>query len=1110
MTDTNGLPDSNLIGELTRKAQTIKNSDFNHIAIIDGFRTRVSSEVRQINQLFPEYTPHDEMYHLHRLFSIADQILGKDLLKRLNCAELFVLTLGIYGHDWGMAVSEVEKELIQYNKIRDGYDSKDFPLLYNEHQKFLDYLQRINGSIDNSSVNINDWREYVRLTHAQRSQERIIKFFEKMSNGVGIAVGKLCVGHWLDFKALESNTDYPTNYSVLGEPVNVKALTIYLRLIDLLDISEDRTPYIIWKFVAPLNLRSKMEWEKHRSINSIACSPYQDSRIVQIDASTDDHEVYASLIDLKNYCETQLSKCNDLLYQLNNPKYNLNIYDIKWRIQTRNFKPLSIQFEFDRSRVFEILADEIYQTDTHVFIRELLQNSVDAIIMRKEVLKNEGLADQPLESFGKISIDVSDLREDIIEIAFKDNGIGMDEYIIKNYLSIAGKSYYSSEDFKRLGLNMDPISKFGIGILSCFMAADRVEITTYRDPYVSEKKELIKINILSVQQQFRIQVEELTNSQDIGTTVKVYASIKKMTASNPELTSPYLHITKYVSTVAAYVKIPIKISENKKETIVIHPDLAVDEYQNKYPNSHILQLTKSASFEEIFLPQSLTGACALFKKEVININERIGTSELEGTIVHIVPKNPKLLLFNKGRSWPADDFLGQLDGKSYRLKIDDSWTRFNQYKTTKTNLGRSASHHKSLRTYLNGIMVPNGNSFSQYRSDQDWLDHDLGNSPFRSYGTNYSKLWLPSITLNIKNTKTQNTDISRLNFINDPDILLKQINSVKKKALIEDRLPAIKQMSLSERMDYLAALMTVYRIPPSEIVSVVTADLIPVIYIDGHGKINLKEWAKLKQQNIKTSTRHSKKCISSVSSWFSNRTITKIGVDEHFHGDFILTYSYGSYSGDDDDISIQLQAVIHLTKYIISSQYTLHSIVFPSSNNAVGDPWLLWTLNSSINTSSAVDDSIISRVNAGEEQINISNIGSILSVFSDWNNKNSSQLDIYPTVFVKFSDSSIFSFRLKYLNIDHKISQFLVSVMCGLYLARKTGKIERSQTGHLADLLNELPFFSYSHEENIDITKTQKILDEISEIYNKFELSNNPIQLGKLDDEFFHKSFLIQ
>lgn len=54
-----------------------------------------------------------------------------------------------------------------------------------------------------------------------------------------------------------------------------------------------------------------------------------------------------------------------------------------------------------------------------------------------------------------------------MDVRCRDDGIGMDEYVLGNYFSVLGKSYYNSSDFKNKGIDMPPISKFGIGILSC-------------------------------------------------------------------------------------------------------------------------------------------------------------------------------------------------------------------------------------------------------------------------------------------------------------------------------------------------------------------------------------------------------------------------------------------------------------------------------------------------------------------------------------------------------------------------------------------------------------------------------------------------------------------
>lgn len=78
-----------------------------------------------------------------------------------------------------------------------------------------------------------------------------------------------------------------------------------------------------------------------------------------------------------------------------------------------------------------------------------------------------------MDNFGIIEANiVHEANGDAIVKFWCDNGIGMDEYVVSNYLAKVGRSYYGSKDFKILGLKMDPISRFGIGILSCFTVAE--------------------------------------------------------------------------------------------------------------------------------------------------------------------------------------------------------------------------------------------------------------------------------------------------------------------------------------------------------------------------------------------------------------------------------------------------------------------------------------------------------------------------------------------------------------------------------------------------------------------------------------------------------------
>jgi len=73
--------------------------------------------------------------------------------------------------------------------------------------------------------------------------------------------------------------------------------------------------------------------------------------------------------------------------------------------------------------------------------------------------------------------------------------MGMTKDQIEKYFLKVGNSFYNSDDFKISKLdysaedkNFTPISRFGIGILSCFMVADEIEVST-KSVYCSDGKD---------------------------------------------------------------------------------------------------------------------------------------------------------------------------------------------------------------------------------------------------------------------------------------------------------------------------------------------------------------------------------------------------------------------------------------------------------------------------------------------------------------------------------------------------------------------------------------------------------------------------------------------
>ncbi|AOT70629.1 HSP90 family protein [Geosporobacter ferrireducens] len=120
------------------------------------------------------------------------------------------------------------------------------------------------------------------------------------------------------------------------------------------------------------------------------------------------------------------------------------------------------RFKVNLGGMIDILSNHLYSSPD-VFVRELLQNAVDAINARK---KSENFWPD-----GKITIS---LIEDTI--IFEDNGIGLTEEEIHKFVAIIGES--SKKDLISGKIEDDYIGKFGIGLLSCFMISDEINLVT--------------------------------------------------------------------------------------------------------------------------------------------------------------------------------------------------------------------------------------------------------------------------------------------------------------------------------------------------------------------------------------------------------------------------------------------------------------------------------------------------------------------------------------------------------------------------------------------------------------------------------------------------------
>jgi len=120
------------------------------------------------------------------------------------------------------------------------------------------------------------------------------------------------------------------------------------------------------------------------------------------------------------------------------------------------------EMRFDFDGLIQLLARNLY-SEKDVFIRELIQNAHDSIQRRKA--HGDGFGGR---------IDLETKPEELLFIV-RDNGIGMNRADVENYLSTVGRG--ATREEKAAGVE-NLIGQFGIGFLSAFVVADKVEVRT--------------------------------------------------------------------------------------------------------------------------------------------------------------------------------------------------------------------------------------------------------------------------------------------------------------------------------------------------------------------------------------------------------------------------------------------------------------------------------------------------------------------------------------------------------------------------------------------------------------------------------------------------------
>ncbi len=429
------------------------------------------------------------------MLDIAEWLIPESTWEVLTPADALLTTLAIYFHDLGMLVTEDEYEARHASGVAafratafDGasgsdYEARVLALGADRADRFVyqEFIREHHGERVAAWITGSAPQE---LGIATTSMKEVSSLLDPLPRPFRDDLGLVCESHHRD--DLDRTDKYPVSKPygpTAAETANVQYAAIVLRTSDLLHVTSDRTPSLTYRLISPADPISQQEWAKQSAVANVRPKPGQDR-----DGNVDQHaprdtiEVFADFSEENGffgltaylaYAQTQLQQAHE--WALAAQRHHGSGYAFPWRfidesqVRTTGFLRNTYEFTFDQHRVLDLLTGHTLYNNTSVVLRELIQNSLDAIRLQSLTAagteEHRGLVDVEWDS-------------DSRRLTITDNGTGMTQDVIERHLLTVGSSKYQDPHFKRQYPTFSPISRFGIGVLSTFMIADAVTITT--------------------------------------------------------------------------------------------------------------------------------------------------------------------------------------------------------------------------------------------------------------------------------------------------------------------------------------------------------------------------------------------------------------------------------------------------------------------------------------------------------------------------------------------------------------------------------------------------------------------------------------------------------
>ena len=628
---------------------------------------------------FQHYSRHD-VSHSVNILQCIELVLGKERIENLSAGDLWLILESAYFHDIGMSLNypdllEVWKDekfqtFIRTELAHAGNDYQDARNWYTQMDNLLHDRRKMEGLEEETEIEFDEtWpveamrrllflvADYIRRGHGRRAKKFLERFSclqdSEIQDRLYHLVVDIAEAHGENFEFILLKLKIVEN-GFGTDKVHPRFVAALLRLGDLLDMDNNRFSIRAVEHFGKLPVSSLLHVKKHKAMTHLQF----DSRKICAEAISSELEVCQTVETWFAYIRKEIE---NLIIHWNEmapkdlggcimQKAECRVYYEYVPGKMAQFSSKSQrQFEVDKTKLTELLiGTNIYDTKMD-FLREYIQNALDATKMQIWLGIKEGkyrtreqCADIKADSFSPLDLSQELYDDYAIEVNAQldkntqkvllevvDHGIGMEEGCI-DAISKIGAGWRERKEYNREVPQMiswlRPTGGFGIGVQSAFMVTDQIEVITKSEA----EKETHKLTLTSPRTTGKITDESSFKNIDRGTRIRIsfeyshfehwnqeyeewkkqsdgiylsgrtntvqkligivsekIGSLEDIFSENTRLNYIGDFLTRYLEEIIADSFIPIKLSVGEKRFYVIKSKYLPKEDYWKYPDKYI-------------------------------------------------------------------------------------------------------------------------------------------------------------------------------------------------------------------------------------------------------------------------------------------------------------------------------------------------------------------------------------------------------------------------------------------------------------------------------------------------------------------------------------------